>query len=147
MKRYNYYELIKEVENIVSQHPFVTAVYLDRDILDHDNTCYPAVAVTTDNINVGESETTVSLNMLYVERLTSTESNALASQSKAIDVLTEIINVLRECLDMNTSDDLSIIPLKNQYADNLAGAYVNGLSISIQSNTSRCSWYEPKPRC
>lgn len=147
MKRYNYYELVKEIENAACQHPAVDAFYRDRYKLNDNNTVYPAFVATTDSISVGETVTNYSMTFLYVDRLTDTMSNELAVQSTGVDVVTEVVNVLREYLDINISDDLTVTPIGGQYADNLAGASSNSISINAASNIGRCNWYEFKERC
>lgn len=148
MRALNYYELIKEIEWVARQHPLIEGVYRQRYGIDENDTCYPSLTITTDNIVVGESETTVYLNLLYADRLTETQGNGLAVESVAIDVLTEIVNVLRESTDfISTDDDLNIVLLSNRYADNVAGAYVNSLAVKFRSNLSRCDWMDYKQRC
>lgn len=147
MKRYNYYELIKEIENVALQHPLVNSFYTDRYTVNDGDVYYPAFIVTNDSISVGESTTIYNMNFLYVDRLSESESNLVQIQSVGVDIISEIANVIRECLDMNISTDMNLNVFRNQFADNVAGAVMNSVPITLASNTGRCDWFNFKQRC
>lgn len=147
VEKFNYYEFIKVVEKTCLSHPFVSNFYTGRYRLNStDDIEYPAIVMTTNNIAVGENITTVNFNLMYVDRLTEKRDNILLIQSVGIDTISEINNALKQCFDMDSTDNLTFNVFEEQFADNVAGV-VTPVSFYMPSNIGSCFWFNPKNIC
>lgn len=73
MVKLSYMSFVRLMETISLSHPNVNSFFLNRYQLSQaDNVCYAAVVMTTNSVSVSDNITTVSLNLLYADRLTAT---------------------------------------------------------------------------
>lgn len=147
MKKYNYNEMVQEIGHAARQHPDIESFYTDRYTINDGDVCYPALVLTTNSVSVGEQVSNYSFNLLYADRLTEDRSNRTQIQSRGIDAITEVVNVLRTKLDMDVDAAFTVTPFTGQFADNVAGVVANGLDITTASNIGACTWFKFDPRC
>lgn len=137
-----YYDLVAIIKHVCLKHPAVNNFYTNRYKLNSVSDIeYAAVIFTNNSIQVGDSETTLSFNLLYADRLTRDRDNTLQIQSEGISVLTEIINAIRniDFLSASTTNDITINVFYEQFADSTAGAIAQ-VSLVYPSNLDSCDW-------
>lgn len=140
MEKFNYYEFIKIVERTSLSHPFVNDFHIGRYRLNSlDDVTYGAIEVTINNVTVTEEITTINFNMLYVDRLTETRENCAEIHSVGIDVVTEIFNALKTCLEIDSTANLVIRVFNEQFADGVAGVFTV-MEFDMPSHIGACNW-------
>lgn len=145
--RYNYRDIAEEIKGVCSQHPEVGQVVFNEYSIDTTgDICYPVIAITPNPHTIGPDITIYSFNLLFADRLTEARDNTLIAQSKGIDILAEIVNVMRNELDMDIQDDLSISVYSGQFADQVAGS-VATVNFIVPSNIGMCDWFNIEPLC
>lgn len=156
MVKLSYMSLVRLIETISQRHPNVNSFYLNRYQLNQvDNVCYAAVVMTTNSVSVTDNITTVSFNLLYADRLTTTRCNCLQIQTEGIRILTEIINAVRNVgkdiknLDYNyeiSTVEYTIQLFSEGFADSTAGAFAS-VSMSFASEIGACDWIKDIDIC
>lgn len=148
VERYNYYEFLKIIEKVSLSHPLISNFYTGRYRLNTtDDILYPAIVLTINNVSVGSQVTTIDFNLMYVDRLTEIRDNRDEIQSIGIVTITEIVNALKNCFDMDTTSPILINIFTDQFADNVAGVFTNGLSFDMPSDIGDCFWFNIKEIC
>lgn len=157
MVKLSYMSFVRLMETISLSHPNVNSFFLNRYQLSQaDNVCYAAVVMTTNSVSVSDNITTVSLNLLYADRLTATRCNCLQIQTEGIRILSEITNAVRNVgnnpknlnynYDISIEDEYTIQLFREGFADSTAGAWAQ-ISMSFASEIGACDWIKDIDIC
>lgn len=147
-KSYNFYEVTKVLEATSLSHPFVNNVYFNRYKLNKTNDImYPAVVFLHESTDISDIYTSITWNILYVDRLTNDRSNIIEIQSVGKQVITEILNTLYASGNFFLEEDanghfhITFNIFEEQYADNVAGVTAN-VNISHDSELGYCTFID-----
>lgn len=148
MDTMNYSELVKYIESVCLQHPFVNSFYYGiYHSSEANNICYGSIILTPGSINTANTTNEFSFNIMYVDRLTEDRSNLIQVQSESIDIIRSILSVISNDVDIiDYETGVTVNVFFEQFADNVAGG-VGTISITLPSNTGECTWYDHCPTC
>lgn len=144
----NYHELIRYIENVCIQHPYVNSFFYGiYQAHETPDICYGAIILTPGEVVTTRNTTDFSFNIMYIDRLTNDRANITQVQSEAIDAIRVILSVIAEdskVIDYEQSVTLNVFT--DQFADNVAGA-VGRIEFSLPSNIGECAWYDNCEKC
>lgn len=148
MKTYNLYEFTNLVKKIAEKHPRINSFMEGVYVLDVDkNIQFPVLCLTFQNVQYGDSVSTLYFNLLYADRLTKEHGNRLQVQTEGVEIIKECINALRNRFDVDITGDITIRTYTGQFADDCAGAAAENISIVMPSNIGACDWLCDIPEC
>ena len=129
----NIVQILNSVSKYASQLKFVNTV-CKGDIYDnlngHPDIKYSVINIDIPSVSINENLQVMNIYLYYCDRLAHDDANEYEIKSTSELVLTSIINYLGELGDIY--DGYQINFFKQQFADNLAGGYVQ-----IQFETDR----------
>lgn len=147
--RKNYLEIVNLLTGICKQHPLVNDVHYG---IYHSSQCqdiqYGAIILTPESFSTDINTIGYSFNIMYVDRLTTDESNEIEIQSNGIDIIRGIVSILgeHEAGLFDYENSISINVFSRQFADNAAGA-VGTINIQAPANIGECTWYKYCDEC
>lgn len=129
----NIVQVLNKISAYASQLQFVNTVCkgdIYENLNGHPDIKYSVINIDIPSVSINENLQVMNIYLYYCDRLTHDEANEYEIKSTSELVLTSIINYLGELGDIY--DGYQINFFKQQFADNLAGGYVQ-----IQFETDR----------
>lgn len=145
MRGYNLNELSNLFQSVCDHHSMIGTYFYGKYKIDSVNDIkFPVLALTVNDIYVGETMTTYNINLLFADRLTHDRQNYIELQTIGSDVIVEILNVLKNRGSMidntNRNFQYRITPYTEQFADLCAGVVANNVELITPNRLGNCEY-------
>lgn len=137
--KFNYFTLIKVIEEISLSNPFVNNFYNSSTKINSTNDIdYAAIVVIPQSIDIDSNTgvNTFNLQVVYADRNKTDRDDTLDIQSIGIDTISEIFLSLKNYGVRVDSINFTSI-FKERFADNCSGC-IAAVSLRTPSYTTRC---------
>ena len=141
---YSLFEIKKLIERIADKQPNIHTIIKSGDIYELNtlgDVQYSAFCLTQQPHTEEDGFRTYNFYFFYVDRLLSNGKNKIAVQSTAIEVLSNIINTLKEEEDLDITNMITYNTFTQRFSSECAGAYCY-VSITVPISLCATDYYE-----
>lgn len=144
-----YADFIRTIERNALAIPNVkTFNYSNYALSENSDIEYAAVMLYPNDSGqtIDSHDVTYNFRMVYADRLTQDKCNTIEVQSIGIQVLSELLNVMKQTDKSVRVAGYSISFFKEGFADLCAGVVFN-VSVSFKNDLDNCYFIEPQKLC